>query len=192
MLHGAFRSDTWSGSARAATRAGSSNARIGFAAELAAVSSHFTSIAEIEDDDLGRRAEPDRQRRAPKPAGDDQVPAVFDLVPINITRAEARRHNRRIAKNANLAAVRVAGKRQRNAFRDLWKNIRLMRHQDHRRIIRHLLQRARKIIDAEVGDFAAAHEFVVFFVARPERPLIAKARKPERLAVFFSRMTLFS
>ena len=121
----------------------------------------------------------------PRPPETIRWRPLFDLVPIKIARAEARRHNRRIAENANLAAVRVACNRQRNAVRDLWKNIRLMRHQDHGRIVRHLLQRARKIIDADV-----IRSFRVSRIRRtrrplaPEGPLVAEARNPERLAVF--------
>ena len=115
--------------------------------------------------------------RAPKPARHDQVAIAFDNVPVGEAIAEARRHHRRIAEHAHLAAVRVSGKRERHALGHARKNIRLVRQQNHGRLICDLGERARQIIDA----FEPAPRPLA--AAADEGHLVAEPGQPERTAV---------
>src|SRR6185437_1829612 len=91
-------------------------------------------IAKPHHHDFRRHAEPHRGDRAAEPARHDHVAAVLDDVAVGETVAVPARYDRRIAEDADLAAMRVAGERQRNARRYLHENIRLMRKQDRGRI----------------------------------------------------------
>src|SRR5262245_40214315 len=73
---------------------------------------------------------------------------IFHNVSVGVTVAVARRNDGRVTEHAHLPAMRMARKRQRDALGHYGKDIRLMRKQDHRRIIRYLRQRAAQIVDA--------------------------------------------
>ena len=86
------------------------------------------------------------------------------------------RRDRRPAQQAHLAAMGMAGELQRNARRHAPRDIRLVRHQDDRRVVGDFRKRRAEIVDADA-------------LERPEAPrrhigeLIAEAGQPERVAV---------
>ena len=63
--------------------------------------------------------------------------------------AEARGHDRRPAKQPELAAMRMAGQHERHALRHAGHDVGLMRHEDDRPVVRHLRKRTGEIVDAD-------------------------------------------
>ena len=85
----------------------------------------------------------------PSPPDTIMMPVVFDDVTIGKARAVLRRHELRPdERNADLAAMGVAGERQRNALRHARENVRLMDQQQHRIVGPDLAERAGQIVDA--------------------------------------------
>src|SRR5512140_2957776 len=71
----------------------------------------------------------------------------------------------------------MTGELKRDARRQAMRDIRLMRQQDHRRIVRYLVERGAEIVDANSFDRSKAPR-------RSISQLIAKAGEPERAAAF--------
>ena len=73
---------------------------------------------ELEHEELRRREQPHRQAARPEPGADDQVAAVLDDVAARVALAVAGRDERAAhVRERDLAAVRVAGDRERDAAR---------------------------------------------------------------------------
>jgi len=99
-------------------------------------------------DDLRRHTDPHRHDAAAEPARHDEI-ALFPHVSIGKTVAIARRHHRRITEQPDLTAVRVAAQHQRHALRHLHGDVGLMRHEDDRRIVRDLRERAGQVVNTD-------------------------------------------
>ena len=88
--------------------------------------------ADVEHDDFRRPEQPHRRDGGPKPGGNNHVAATFDDVAIDFLHAEfglrvAFRDDRQI----DLAAVRMAAKRQRHALRNPGKYEGFVRQQEN-------------------------------------------------------------
>src|SRR5262245_31334549 len=86
----------------------------------------IAGAAEIDHDDLGRHPDAYRQDRAAEAARHDQVPVVLHDMTVGESVAEARGHARRIAEDAHLSAVRVAGEGERDARGHLREDVGLV------------------------------------------------------------------
>src|SRR6516225_3120553 len=132
---------------------------------------------DIDHHDLRWHADAHGQDRATEPAGNDEVPSIFDHMSVSVAVAIARRDHWRVAEQTDLAAVRVTRQGEGDASWHARKNVGLVRQQDHRRIVRDLGQGTVEVVHtgkAAPGRFAPA-------VVKGE--LVAKAGEPERAAV---------
>src|SRR3954451_14669045 len=91
--------------------------------------------AELDREYLRAHTEADRQAAEAEAAGDNQIAAALDDVAIGIAVAEARGHDRRIAEQADLAAMSMAGECQGHAAGDLGENVGLVGQEDDRRVV---------------------------------------------------------
>src|SRR6478752_7903883 len=96
--------------------------------------------------DLGRDAETERHDAAAETAGDDDIAVHAD---VTIGEKWPGRRHRRPAEQADLAAMGMAGKLQRHPRRHALGDIRLMRQQNDRRIVRDSCQRRAEIVDTD-------------------------------------------
>jgi hypothetical protein len=95
--------------------------------------SHGGVRAELDEDDLGGHAEAHGKPAAPEAARYDDVAALLDDVAIGVALAEARGHHRAANdREAALAAMGMAGKRQADPVGYGGKDVRLVRKQHHR------------------------------------------------------------
>src|SRR5690242_17328951 len=100
-------------------------------------------------DDLRRNAKAQRNFAAAQSSGHDHVAAALDDVAIGEPAAIRRRRPYRFDEwQADLAAMRVTGDRQRNALRHLRKNIGLVREQDDGIVTVDACKRTRQVVDA--------------------------------------------
>lgn len=123
--------------------------------------------------DFWRAHEADRQDRLAKAAGNDQMATIFFDMPVYVRRAETQfGEDWTGERQIDLAAVSVAGKRQRDALWRARKDERLMRQQDRRSVVGNFGERPRQIVKAApmAGAGADGH-------------LVGKAREPERRAI---------
>ena len=137
------------------------------------------SASKLDEHDLGRHAEADRNATASKPRRHDEVTVFFDDVAANEAAPVPRRHNGREAGQRYLPSVRVSCNGQRDPFWDAWKNIRLMRHQQDRRIIADLGHCSRQIVHPD--ELRAAVRPVALTHTHGE--LVAKPGQPERVPI---------
>ena len=113
----------------------------------------------------------------PRPPDTIRLRSSSTDVTIGEAVAIARRHARGIAEQPHLAAMGVAGQRERHALGHMGENVGLVRQQDHRRVVRHLGQRAGQIVDA----LEAAPGLLA--PAADQGQLVAEAGQPEGMPI---------